>query len=78
MPPERDDLFVIFPDLPRFQRASREERTLLLSSGQLVRFRDGRRSEQPVERPQLRGVVRDVFGVELPETPLVFESYSER
>ena len=31
MPPQRDDLFKIFPDLPRFERPSREARLKALT-----------------------------------------------
>jgi hypothetical protein len=31
VPPQRDDLFKIFPDLPRFERPSREARLKALS-----------------------------------------------
>ena len=55
------------------QRTTREERTVLRSEA-LVRFRDGLMSEEPVDRAQLRSTARDLFGVELPTTPLVFES----
>jgi N-hydroxyarylamine O-acetyltransferase len=56
------------------QRGTRGER-LLLRGDRLIRFRDGRSSEEPVDRQQLRQIARDLFGVELPTTPLVFESY---
>jgi N-hydroxyarylamine O-acetyltransferase len=57
------------------QRGTRDER-VLLRGDRLIRFRDGRTTEQPVGREQLRGIARDLFGVELPATPLVFESYA--
>lgn len=56
------------------QRGNRDERTLLRDNT-IVRFRGGRTSEEAVARGQLRTVVRDLFGIELPLTPLVFESY---
>jgi N-hydroxyarylamine O-acetyltransferase len=56
------------------QRASLTERTLLRSSG-LVRFREGRSTEEPIERHQVREMARRLFDIDLPETPLVFESY---
>jgi N-hydroxyarylamine O-acetyltransferase len=55
------------------QRTSRAERMVLRSDG-LVRFRDGHATEEPIDRARLRAVVRDLFGIELPTTPLVFES----
>jgi hypothetical protein len=56
------------------QRASRAERTLL-RTGMILRFRDGQTTEEAVDRRQLRGIVRNLFAIELPDTPLVFESY---
>jgi N-hydroxyarylamine O-acetyltransferase len=56
------------------QSGTRIERTLVRDD-QLVRFRDGRATERPVARGELRDVVRRVFGIELPETPLVYEMY---
>ena len=58
------------------QRATREERTLLRADV-LVRFRDGQLVEEPVERERVRAIARDLFGVELLPTPLVFESTEE-
>ena len=55
------------------QRTTREERTLLRSNV-LMRFRDGQAIEEPVDRSRVRSIARDLFGVELPEVPLVFES----
>jgi N-hydroxyarylamine O-acetyltransferase len=55
------------------QRTTREERTVLRSEA-IVRFRDGRMTEEPVDRTRLRTVAQDLFGIELPGTPLVFES----
>jgi hypothetical protein len=57
------------------QRGTRDER-ILLRGDRLIRFRDGRTTDEPVDREQLRSVVWDLFGVELPATPLVFESYA--
>jgi N-hydroxyarylamine O-acetyltransferase len=57
------------------QRGTRDERTLLRGD-RLIRFRDGRTTDEPVRHDELRLVARDVFGVELPATPLVFESYA--
>jgi N-hydroxyarylamine O-acetyltransferase len=56
------------------QRGTRDERTLLRDN-LLIRVRDGRTIEEPIERGQLRAVVREVFGIELPDTLLVCESY---
>ena len=59
------------------QRGTRKERTLLRDSI-LIRFRNGLTTEEPVARGQLRAVVWDEFGIELPQTPLVFDSYVVR
>ncbi len=56
------------------QSGNRQERTLLRDNI-IVRFRGGRTTEEPVARGQLRAVVKRVFGIELAETALVFESY---
>ena len=56
------------------QRGSRSERTLLRDN-MLIRFCNGLATEEPIAHEQLRSVVRDVFGIELPDRPLVFESY---
>jgi N-hydroxyarylamine O-acetyltransferase len=58
------------------QRGTRDQRTLLRDN-MLTRFRAGRTTDEPVARGQLRSLVRDVFGIELADTPLVFESYDE-
>jgi N-hydroxyarylamine O-acetyltransferase len=55
------------------QRTTREERTIMRSDV-IVRFRSGLSTEEPIDRSRLRVVVRDLFGIELPTTPLVFES----
>jgi N-hydroxyarylamine O-acetyltransferase len=57
------------------QRTTASER-LVLRTGAIVRFRDGVATEQPVERAHLRTTVRDLFGIELPET-LVCELESD-
>ena len=56
------------------QGATREERRLVRGTS-LVRFRDGQATEQTIDPAALRATVRDVFGIELPATPLVFETY---
>ena len=55
------------------QRTTREERTLLRAD-MIVRLRDGQMTQEPVDRARIRAIARDLFGVELPATPLVFES----
>jgi N-hydroxyarylamine O-acetyltransferase len=56
------------------QSGTRVERTLVRDNA-LVRFREGWTTERPLARGALRDVVRSVFGIELPDTPLVYESY---
>ena len=56
------------------QAATREARTLIRGDS-VIRFRDGWTTDEPIDRTQLRTAVRNLFGVELPATPLVFESY---
>jgi N-hydroxyarylamine O-acetyltransferase len=55
------------------QRAARSERTILRTDV-LTRYRDGHMTEEPVARERLRDVAREVFGVELPGSPLVADS----
>jgi N-hydroxyarylamine O-acetyltransferase len=57
------------------QRTTPAER-LVLRSGAIVRLRDGVATEQVLERSNLRAAVRDLFGIELPET-LVCELESD-
>jgi N-hydroxyarylamine O-acetyltransferase len=55
------------------QRTTRTDRTML-RHGMLTRYRNGRAEEEPVDRAQLQSVVRDVFSVELPAGPFLFET----
>ena len=55
------------------QRSTRDER-IFLRSDSLARFRDGVMTEHPIDRSQVRPLARELFGIELPATPLVFES----
>lgn len=57
------------------QRTTRTDRTML-RFGTLTRYRNGRAEEEPVDRAQLQSVARDVFGVELPRGPFLFETYA--
>src|SRR5207237_9236342 len=54
------------------QRSGRHER-VILRSGMLTRYRDGWMTEEPIDRAQLPRVARELFGVELPDGPLVFD-----
>jgi N-hydroxyarylamine O-acetyltransferase len=56
------------------QGATRDERRLIRGTT-LVRFRDGQATEEAIEPAALRTAVREIFGIELPPTPLVFETY---
>jgi N-hydroxyarylamine O-acetyltransferase len=56
------------------QRTARDGR-LILRGEMLTRYEDGRAIEQPVARDRVRDVAHELFGVELPSTPLVSESY---
>jgi N-hydroxyarylamine O-acetyltransferase len=51
-------------------------RTILRSTALTV-YEDGVLREQPVaDRHELAALARDLFGIDLPETPLVYESYA--
>jgi len=63
----------IFRQTLTIQRAARSERTILRTDV-LTRYRDGHMTEEPVARERLRDVARDVFGVELPDGPLVADA----
>jgi N-hydroxyarylamine O-acetyltransferase len=63
----------IFRRTLTIQRTTRTDRTLL-RSGVLTRYRDGDVDEQPIDRARLPAVVREVFGIELPPGPFLFES----
>ena len=63
----------IFRQTLTIQRARRDERTIL-RNGTLTRYREGMMAEEPVERGRLHEIARDVFGVELPGGPFVFEA----
>ena len=56
------------------QRSSCDER-VILRSGVLTRYRGGRMTEQPIDRAQLPRLARELFGVELPDGPLVFDTF---
>jgi N-hydroxyarylamine O-acetyltransferase len=55
------------------QRSARDGR-LILRGETLTRYEDGRAIEAPVARDRVRGVARELFGVELPSTPLISET----
>jgi len=55
------------------QRIAHDER-IALRGDTLVRSRDGCTFEEPIDRARLQQVVRDVFGIELPQGPFVYET----
>ena len=63
----------IFRQTLTIQRAARSERTILRTDA-LTRYRDGHMTEEPVARERLREIARDIFGVELPDGPLVADA----
>lgn len=63
----------IFRRTLTIQRTTRTDRTML-RHGMLTRYHNGRAEEEPVDRAQLQAVVRDVFGIELPPGPFLFEA----
>jgi len=65
----------IFRRTLTIQRTTRVERTLL-RSGMLTRYLGGEVTEHTVGRDELPRVVREVFGVDLPAGPLVFDGYA--
>src|SRR5262249_44610590 len=56
------------------QRIAGDDR-LILRNETLTRYRSGRPADEPIDRARLRQVARDLFDVEGPEGPLVYESY---
>jgi len=56
------------------QRIAGDDR-LILRNETLTRYRSGRPADEPIDRARLRQVARDLFDVEVPEGPLVYESY---
>ena len=47
---------------------------LILRTPVVTRFRDGVRTEEKIDRADIRATVRELFGVELGEEPLLFET----
>lgn len=54
------------------QRATPQER-LILRPRLITRYRDGVRTDTPIEPSEVRRYARELFGVDLGEEPLVFE-----
>jgi N-hydroxyarylamine O-acetyltransferase len=62
----------IFRRALTIQRTRLDERTILRSDA-ITRMRDGRIDDEPFAHERLRDVSRELFDVELPARPLVFE-----
>jgi hypothetical protein len=57
------------------QRVKGSERTIL-SNLSVTRYTDGRMTTAPVDRAALPRLARELFEVELPSGPFVYESYA--
>src|SRR5215510_2246002 len=55
------------------QRTSWQER-VVLRNDTITRYRDGRTTDEPLEHGRVRAAARDLFGIALPEGPLLFEA----
>jgi N-hydroxyarylamine O-acetyltransferase len=55
------------------QRSARDGR-LVLRGDTLTRYKNGQAIDEPIAREQLRDVARELFGVELPEGPLISDT----
>jgi len=60
---------------PKSASSAARER-IVLRHDVVTRIRDGRSVDTPVSADRLPDLARDLFGVELPAGPFVFESYS--
>jgi len=58
------------------QRSARDGR-LVLRGDTLTRYAGGQAIDEPVARERVRDVARELFGVELPPTPLISERYDD-
>jgi N-hydroxyarylamine O-acetyltransferase len=65
----------IFRRTLTIQRIAGDERRILRNET-LTRHRDGRATEETVPRDRLRRVAQELFDVELPDGPFVYESYA--
>lgn len=63
----------IFRRTLTIQRVTPEER-LILRPKVVTRYRNGVRSDTPIEPSQVRAFARELFGIDLGEGPLLFES----
>jgi N-hydroxyarylamine O-acetyltransferase len=64
----------IFRRTLTIQRVTPEER-LILRPKVVTRYRNGVRNDTPIEPSQVRAFARELFGIELGEGPLLFESH---
>ena len=55
------------------QRITPEERVILRPT-MVTRFRDGKRTDTPIEPREVRTYARELFGIELGDEPLLFET----
>ena len=62
----------IFRKTLTIQRVCGNDR-LILRSDTLTRWTNGRMTEEPIARARLAATARELFGVELPAGPLIFE-----
>jgi N-hydroxyarylamine O-acetyltransferase len=62
----------IFRHTLTIQRATPEER-LILRPKVITRYRDGVRTDTPIEASEVRKYARELFGIELGEEKLLFE-----
>jgi N-hydroxyarylamine O-acetyltransferase len=67
----------IFRKSLTIQSVRGNDRTIL-RSGVVTRYVNGVLEESPIERADLRRHARELFGVELPHGPLVFDSYADK
>lgn len=63
----------IFRRALTIQRATPRER-LILRTTMITRYRDGVRTDTPLDPAQIRTAARELFGIELGDAPLLFES----
>jgi N-hydroxyarylamine O-acetyltransferase len=57
------------------QRTARAER-VVLRNDIITRYRDGRTTDEPLDRAHLQSAARELFGITLPDGPFVFDSYA--
>ena len=65
----------IFRNTLTVQRVTREER-VILRPGVLTRYRNGERQDTPLQPGEVRTLVRELFGIDPGEEPLLYEQRS--